>query len=459
MNWEDQKFAIVDIETTGGNAVTGKITEVAIFVYQNGEIIDSLESLINPEQNIPYFIASLTGIDNAMVANSPRFFELAKAIIKITEETIFVAHNVNFDYGFFKEEFKQLGYDYQRKTLDTVQLARKILPGHSSYSLGKLCQSVGLNIENRHRASGDAKATVELFDLLVKTNALQVEKALTKHQLRYEHPFLSAKTVDALPETSGIYCFKNSEEQIIYIGKSINIRQRVISHLNNTATKKNLRMLDEIKDIGFRETGSELIALLEESNAIKLHKPKYNRMLTKSKFSFGLIWYYNDFGYICFKLERIGKSTDVPLITFSTLKQGKQIVDSLCVKYSLCRKLCGLDDSAGACFYHPIGECKGACVNKETHSDYNSRAIKVVQKFAFQEDHFIIIDRGRNEKEKSVVYIKASSYYGHAYVSSDLINNIELLKAKIPKLDNNRDTQRIVSSYMNKHPEIQVIYL
>ena len=176
-------YAIIDIETTGHSRNDGKITEIAIFVHNGFEITDSFTSLINPECYIPGFITNLTGIDNEMVRNAPKFYEIARKIVEMTDDKIFVAHNVSFDYRFIQEEFKQLGYDYQRKTMCTVRMSRKYLPGHRSYSLGKLCSELNISINGRHRAAGDALATVKLFELIMARKALK-ETKLPPGQLR-----------------------------------------------------------------------------------------------------------------------------------------------------------------------------------------------------------------------------------------------------------------------------------
>ncbi len=172
-------FAIVDIETTGTVYKYGKITEIAIYQYNGVRITDSFTTLVNPEQDIPYFITKLTGIDNTMVADAPKFYEVAREIVEFTAGRVFVAHNVSFDYKFLKEEFKRLGYNFNRKTLCTVKMARKLIPGHPSYSLGKLCSNLGITIEGRHRAGGDALATVKLLEVLLKENQSTTSPILT----------------------------------------------------------------------------------------------------------------------------------------------------------------------------------------------------------------------------------------------------------------------------------------
>ena len=176
-------YAIIDIETTGQASMTGKITEIAIYIHNGFEIIDSYTSLINPECYIPGFITDLTGINNDMVKSAPKFYEIARKIVEITQDKVFVAHNVSFDYKFIQAEFKQLGYDYQRKTMCTVRMGRKYLPGHRSYSLGKLCDELGITVNGRHRAAGDALATVKLFEMIMDRKA-QKEAKQDPRQLR-----------------------------------------------------------------------------------------------------------------------------------------------------------------------------------------------------------------------------------------------------------------------------------
>jgi DNA polymerase-3 subunit epsilon len=176
-------YTIIDIETTGNTYKSGKITEIAIFVHDGFEIVDSFSSLINPECYIPDFITRLTGIDNEMVRSAPRFFELARKVVELTTDKVFVAHNVSFDYKFIQEEFRRLGYDYQRKTMCTVRMGRKYLPGQRSYSLGRLCDELGISINGRHRAAGDALATVKLFEMIMNKKA-EMEAKQDPRQLR-----------------------------------------------------------------------------------------------------------------------------------------------------------------------------------------------------------------------------------------------------------------------------------
>jgi DNA polymerase-3 subunit epsilon len=202
-------YAIVDIETTGGSAGNEKITEIAIITHDGKKIVDRYSTLLNPEKPIPEFIQRFTGISDYMVQNQPKFYEVAKEILELMEGKIFVAHNVNFDYSFVKREFESLGFSFKKDTLCTVKLSRKIIPGFPSYSLGKLCNALGIGLENRHRALGDALATAELFTLLKEkddTNVFEqflnpVSKIRKKTIQEFSVP------INHLPERPGVYFF------------------------------------------------------------------------------------------------------------------------------------------------------------------------------------------------------------------------------------------------------------
>ena len=276
-------YAILDVETTGLSAAGEKITEIAIFIHDGNQVVDSFESLINPEKKIPYRIVQMTGITNQIVADAPRFYEVAKKIVEFTEDKVIVGHNVKFDYSFLRHEFKSLGYDYKRETLDTVKLSRKLIPGRRSYSLGRLCKDLGINNHARHRAGGDAFATTQLFELL-----LEIDIDLVKLKTNGIRSDRNKSLVEGLPKTPGVYYFANADGELIYVGKSINIHDRVLSHLNNNLHKKAVEMKDAIAHVSFELTGNELVALLLESAEIKRHQPLYNRQQRRTFYNYGL---------------------------------------------------------------------------------------------------------------------------------------------------------------------------
>ena len=457
MDWSKQKFAIIDIETTGGNAATGKTTEIAIYILQNGKVVDELVSLVDPEQAIPYFISNLTGIDDTMVSGAPKFYELAKEINRITQGAVFVAHNASFDYGFVKEEFKQLGFNYERKTLCTVKLSRKIIPGHASYSLGKLTDELGIILNNRHRASGDALATVELFKVLQKTNPKFIEDALKEKKFRFRHSYLKSDVIDNLPETSGLFYFLDKDKKIIYVEKSIDIKTKVISLLNSKNPKKQ-KIASFIRNVKFVETGSELISLIEENTIIRNHKPRFNSKPKPNRFLYGIYSFKDEKGYICFKvLKNSLKSSLVPFVSFNSEKQCRSRLSDLSMKYQLCQKLSGLSETAGPCFFYPLGECKGACVGEESVISYNKRAQKLIAQYLYVDEDFYLIERGRNMNEKTVILIESCMYKGYAYVPTDQIENLDFIKKELIEGENNIDVHKLIIAYIKKHSVLKKI--
>jgi len=231
-------YAILDIETTGGQFNEEGITEIAIYKFDGHEIVDQFISLVNPEKPIQPFVVKLTGINNAMLRSAPKFYEVAKRIIEITEDCIVVAHNASFDYRILRTEFKRLGYDYIKPTLCTVELAQKLIPGQLSYSLGKLVRALGIPVTDRHRASGDAMATVKLFKMiLAKDTEKEILISFIKAEIKSGLTPKLLDIVESLPTKTGIYYIHNDKGDLIYIGKSRNIKKRVNQHFTGTSGK------------------------------------------------------------------------------------------------------------------------------------------------------------------------------------------------------------------------------
>jgi DNA polymerase-3 subunit epsilon len=269
-------FAIIDVETTGGKFNEEGITEVAIHRYDGVAIVDSFITLVNPEKEIQPFVVNLTGINNKMLRNAPKFFEIAKRIIEITENCVLVAHNSSFDYRVIKNEFNRLGYPYDTPTLCTVELSKKLLPEQESYSLGKLCRAIGIPVSDRHRANGDALATLKLFEILLQKDS---EKHIVQNTIKVGNQRdLSGrllKILDLLPPQSGLYYFHRYNGDIIYIGKGKNIKQAVNQVFLRTSNRTRA-ILKEMDSVTFDLTGSELIAKIKFQEEVTRIRPKHN---------------------------------------------------------------------------------------------------------------------------------------------------------------------------------------
>ncbi len=445
-------FVIVDIETTGGSPKSSKITEIAIYKHDGYKVIDEYSTLLDPEMDIPPFITNLTGISNRMVEGAPKFFEVAKKIVEFTEDCVFVAHNVGFDYGIIRHEFRTLGFDYRRPHLCTVRASRFIIPGHESYSLGKLTRALGFVIENRHRAGGDALATANLFTLLHETNLKGIKQFIQEDiNPAVLHPNLNIDELDNLPTKTGVYKFYDENNILIYIGKSINIKKRVDQHLRNTKTKKGLEMRDAISRIEHELTGSEVIALLQESILIKQYRPRFNHMLKKSKFPYGLYDYIDDSGYVRMYIGQSSKIQDHPIAAFTTKREGVELLSRWTEKYELCQKLNDLYPTKSACFHHSIKKCNGACVGEEKVEEYNTRATKMVDDLNLNGESFYIIENGRQKNEKSLILIENGTLVGFGYAPY-FFNKQPQFKWKrfIELYQEDRDAKTIISGYLRK---------
>ena len=445
-------YSVVDIETTGNGYKGQKITEISIFIFDGKKIIDEFTSLVNPEQKIPYFITNLTGITEAMVRTAPKFYEIAKKVAEITKDTVFVAHNVNFDYNIIRDEFKSLGFDFKRKKLCTVRLSRKIIPGLASYSLGNICSAEGIEIAARHRAKGDAEATVELFRRLIKRDQKFTINSFLNAKSREATlpPLLDKQVVDRLPERHGVYYFKNAQKEVIYVGKANNIKQRVISHFYDKK-KKERTMCLETADISYTETGSELIALLHESSEIKHLYPKFNRAQRKAGEAVGLFFYEDQKGILHLAFNRL-KLTPNPIMKFYSMAACRSTLEKICSAFELCPKYCHLQTNVNACFHYQLQQCRGICSEKETIESYNKRVHKAIKSLGLQTDNLVITENGRNNKELGFVLILNGIYQGFGYVDKNLeFKSLEDYLLHIKPQKDNRDVQRILKSYLSKN--------
>jgi len=451
-------YAVIDIETTGGSARLERITEIAVYIHNGTRVVEEYSTLINPERNIPYFITSLTGITNEMVEDAPKFFEVARKLVELTEGKIFVAHNAMFDYSFVRQEFSMLGYNFKRPLLDTVALSRKLLPGHRSYSLGNLCKELGIEITGRHRASGDALATVRLLELLLeKDHALESGSLMKNRKAAKLHPALDLAKLAAIPGEPGIYYFHDESGEVIYVGKSRNLSQRVNSHLSNNTSGREMKMCSLIADISWERTGSELIALLLESAEIKKKKPLFNRAQRRTGFRWGIYSHTDEKGYIRFEYRSVSDE-EVPLSLFTSRDKARGKLEQIINDYSLCQKLCGMYETDGACFHRQVGLCRGACCGEEEPGSYNERALMALDEFIFRERNFFIIDSGRDNEERSVVKIVKGKYAGFGYFNiNDVGFGLTAVHDCIQKAADNRDIQVIIKSYLKNHRVERII--
>jgi DNA polymerase-3 subunit epsilon len=336
-------------------------------------------------------------------------------------------------------------------------LSKKLILDVNSYSLGKLTKQLGIPLTQRHRASGDALATVKLFKLLLdkdldKNIIIKNIKNTSKSNL----PSKLNEILDELPSSTGIYYMHNKNSEIIYIGKSKNIKKRVNQHFTGKDRKSQKLQINTVT-VSYDETGSELIALLKESNQVKLHKPIFNKKLRKIIYPYALYKSIDKNNYINLTISKISSGRD-PLTTFKNMNNAFSFLNKLIDKNDLCQKLCGVYKSHKNCFRYSINECYGACINIENPDQYNERITKALKYLSFENKNFAIIDKGRNVEENSFVLVENGLFIGLGYFNLNFqINNLKVLKKIIISMEHNKDSQQIIQSFLRKSKGIKIL--
>ena len=432
-------YAILDIETTGGKYDEEGITEIAIYQFDGHTITDQFISLINPERPIQDYVTKLTGINNKMLRNAPKFYEIAKRIVEITEGCIIVGHNAAFDYRILQTEFRRLGYEYIKTTLCTVELSQQLIPDKESYSLGKLVRSLGIPMSERHRASGDAMATLNLFKyLLEKDTKKSIITASVKNDVNLEMASRHLKILDALPETLGVFYIHNEEGKIIYVGKHKNIKGRV-NQLLTSPSKRDRYLQRHTYKVTYEEMGNELIATLKELELIQLNNPKCNnRSIDKLKnINYILTSHYNKRGYLCFSIELLQSQNNF-ITTFETLKEGLFFLKRIEKEFLL----------------------NEVDFNNESPEIYNKRVKEIFAKYGLQNEDVAIVDKGRVVGEKSMILVIDGNIKGYGFLNLNYqLTQRSILETLITPLANSLLNRHLLHAYLRKNSKVKVLKL
>lgn len=431
-------YAILDIETTGGKYNEEGITEIAIYRFDGHEITDQFASLINPQKKIQPFVVKLTGINNNMLRTAPKFYEVAKRIVEITEGCILVAHNAKFDSRILSTEFRRLGYEYHRKSICTVQLAKKLLPDMPSYSLGKLTKSMGIPLNNRHRAQGDALATVSLFKLLLNKDT---EKSIVNSYIIEKHT-LSRKTkllslLETVPTETGVYYLYDKNGKIIYIGHGKNMRKSINQHFT-ASSSRHRKIQKEVEEISFFLTGNMLIAILQKDEGIQTNKPLYSRRSKRALFPYQLIQYKDSDDYICLKIEKVDLRKK-PLMTFQSLTVANQNLMRITEEFEL------------SPIKNHLTQLKTSKIIEDAKT-YNKRVQKFLKEYVENSQTYLLIDKGRQIGEHSVILIENGVYKGYGfYTLNHQITNKDIFKKILTTPKNERYARHIIDDYLMKN--------
>jgi len=459
-----KRYAVVDVETTGGSFRLDKVIEIGIVLMEDDEITETYQKLIYPERSIPYQITMLTGISDEMVADAPRFYEIAADIVRLTEDRIFVAHNATFDYNFIKSEFDQLGYVFTRKILDTVKLSRLAFPGHKSYSLSNLISIFQLQIADRHRALDDAYVTAEIFQKVIRTGTFvgtqddYIRMAIKNSSLP---PTITIQDILNIPADNGVYYFFN-EETLIYVGKSKNIKSRVAQHFSDHSEKA-AKLRQSTTRIEYEATTNELIALIKESIEIRQHKPIYNKAQRNTSYPYHSWYESNDDKLIKFGVSKAG-----------SLKAGQQLLRYFSHKKIADNHILHLHEKILNHLNESIEdeEEKSLLINlfsgligTEGSNNY-FRLNSIVQEYVtsivpvFEKD-FIILDPNDQKPEKTAILIYEGRYHGYGIIEQSFgMSETAQWTDVIPRHTYSPELDLIINSYIRKYPnKVRIVEL
>ncbi|MBS1765522.1 MAG: GIY-YIG nuclease family protein [Bacteroidetes bacterium] len=441
------RFAVVDVETTGGSLEQGsRITEIAVVIHDGYTIHETFSSLVNPGIPIPPFISKLTGITDEMVATAPAFHEIAQQLSALFNETIFVAHNVSFDFSHVCSEFSRCGIDFTADKLCTYQASRAVFKGFGSYSLSALTKNLGIALNGHHRALNDARAASEILKLLVHHQGLsEVLMHRTPHEKKN---YKAAELLNKLPETAGVYFFIDSNKEIFYVGMSKNIRKRVSRHLSLSKTGKSKKMQLMLDDICYFQTGCELLACMIESEEIKKYKPYFNRA-GKNENSFCLTTSIKK-NLPSYQITDIDSCTTQVFKLFRSQNAAEEFLEYHTDKFNLCRCLNGLDKFSESCFYTQIKKCNGVIQKKESEQEYLTRFNESVSALQTSEDDIMLLFENDFSSEEYVALVRYRKTIGYTFVPKKNIPHTEEIISHLTLLNSYTTASVFFDSFLKR---------
>lgn len=381
-------LVFVDTETTGLSPLRDRIIEIGILRVENGVLVDTYQTLINPQMYISPLIENLTGIKKEELEDAPIFEDVQRKIFDTLSDAVFVAHNVRFDYSFLKNEFKRFDQKFSPKHFCTAKLSRSLFPEHTHHNLDSIIERFGFTVDRRHRAFDDAKVLWDFYQSIQKTVpgdklADAVSTCMKKASLPQG---IHSETVRSLPHSPGVYIFYGENGAPLYVGKSVDIKERVLSHFTSDhSSGKEMHLSQQVKHIETIQTCGELGALIKESQLVKELQPLYNRKLRVSRKLIKLSRIINSVGYESVEMKEVESllPEDIPNIIgiFKSQRQAKNFLVELAKEYDLCEKLLGLEKTKGACFAYRLRQCKGACIKSENPVTYNFRFVTAFSKY------------------------------------------------------------------------------
>ncbi len=443
-------YAVVDVETTGGSPSQDRIIEIAVYVFDGEKITERFETLLNPGKAVDPYITKLTGITTEMVQNSPTFEDVHYRILELTHENFFVAHNVKFDFGMVRQEFKRIGIDFNRRQLDTVTLARKTIPGYDSYSLGNICESLGIQIKDRHRAGGDTEATVELLRIILsKPSAAKYVEIELNHGIDVDllPPYISKAEIEKLPEEAGVYYYKDEVGKILFLEGVKSIRKKVINRFQDAADGPEAkRMYELMRSIDYELTGNELTAKLLAHKETKLHLPEFNKKLKHQPYTHAIFLETDDLGFYQLKIHPLDWAEGEMMLRFGSKVAANKVLAKI------------IRDNNLHGWFAMRGRMKESGIDTKTLTNFNKAIEKAARKYLYRHSSFFIISDGIHPEQQAVVCIENNIYKGYGYFTPEIdAPTVENLQQAIKADEDDFEVHKIIKTMLKKMKNLKVV--
>lgn len=443
-------YAVVDVETTGGSASQDRIIEIAVYLFDGEKTIERFETLLNPGKPVDPYITKLTGITTEMVQGSPTFADVHQKILELTHEAYFVAHNVKFDFGMLRHEFKRLGIDFNRRQLDTVTLARKTIPGYDSYSLGNICESLGINITDRHRAGGDTEATVELLKIILsKPTASKYIEIELNHGIDVDllPPYISKAEIEKLPEEAGVYYYKDEVGKVLFMEGVKSIRKKVINRFQDVAdTPDKKRMYELMRSIDYELTGNELTAKLLAHREVKQLLPEFNKKPKLQPYTHAIFLEEDEAGFSQLKIHPIEHAEGVCMLRFTSKVAANKVLAKIIRENNLHG------------WFALRGKMKEKGIDAKAQKNFNKAMEKAVRKYLYRQPSFFIVGEGIHPEQNAVVCIENNEYKGYGYFTPELdAATVENMRAVIKPDEDDFEVHKIIRTMLKKVKNLRVI--
>jgi DNA polymerase III subunit epsilon len=423
-------YAIVDIETTGGQPEYDRIIEIAVYLHDGNRITGEFSSLVNPGVSIPPFIARLTRISDEMVASAPDFETIAPEIVRLLENRVFVAHNVMFDFSFLNHALQKAGYAVDAPLLCTCKTSRRLLPGHPSYSLGKLCRSLSINLENAHRAAADALATTSILELLIDKAQGVLDPFFYVPEPRQNFSGIPESELEKLPPRAGIIYFVNEDGEVIYITRSKNIRKKARTIVGKMKNKRYMNVAVNARHLDFEVTGSRVLAAIRESEEILKFSPRFNRKYKQRDTRFAIYEELDSCGHLTLATRPYQPGTN-PVIILASQKEADKITRQLVIP-------------------HLPGH------QEAPNSHLQNRQVgEIISSLVAHRKNFIISDLGPVPSQQTHVVVRNGCYAGFLICDRDDVfpSAEELLERMITSTDHPSSFRAIVNTVARGHYE------